>query len=63
MTTTEFAQGKTWRWGVAWSFDETIKEKVNLVFYLSTCIMDTFCAYDSLLNYLHDNKKFVIKMY
>ena len=47
-TTTEFVQGKTWRWGVAWSFDETIKEKVNLVPYLSTCIMDTFCAYDSL---------------
>ena len=36
-TITEFVQGKTWRWGVAWSFDETIKEKVNLVFYLSTC--------------------------
>ena len=28
-TSTEFVQGKTWRWGVAWSFDSDLKTKVS----------------------------------
>jgi hypothetical protein len=28
ITTTQFVQGSTWRWGLAWSFDESLKDKV-----------------------------------
>ncbi len=30
VTTTEFVQGKTWRWGIAWSFDASLKDEVRL---------------------------------
>jgi len=29
--TMEFVQGKTWRWAVAWSFDEALKPKVYIL--------------------------------
>ncbi len=29
VTTTEFVQGKTWRWGLAWSFDGTLQDEVS----------------------------------
>ena len=28
VTSTEFVQGKTWRWGVAWSFNTDLKDRV-----------------------------------
>ena len=31
MTTTEFVQGKTWRWGIAWSFDPSLKSEVYII--------------------------------
>ena len=37
VTTTEFVQGKTWRWGIGWSFDLSLKTKVNTV----ACMLHT----------------------
>ncbi len=41
VTSTEFVQGRTWRWGLGWSFDSSLKEKVytrNVQFVLDIII-------------------------
>jgi len=34
VTSTEFVQGRTWRWGVAWSFVSDSKTKVKYIKYI-----------------------------